>query len=58
VRIDCPDLDPAQQVNWVSRRDPDGKWETRSEPVPPVPPELRPWVDDAVAYQVSGRLLE
>jgi succinate dehydrogenase / fumarate reductase flavoprotein subunit len=58
VRTDFPDLDPAQQVNWVSRRGADGSWELSSDPVPPVSPELQRWVDDAVAYQVSGRLLE
>jgi succinate dehydrogenase / fumarate reductase flavoprotein subunit len=53
IRADFPDLDPALQVNFYV----DARMEPWSEPVPPVPPELREWTERPVELG-AGRLLE
>jgi succinate dehydrogenase / fumarate reductase flavoprotein subunit len=52
-RADFPELDPALQVNFFV----DARMEPWSEPVPPVPDGLRPWLRDAVELG-ADRLLE
>jgi succinate dehydrogenase / fumarate reductase flavoprotein subunit len=52
-RTDFPDLDPALQVNFYV----DGRMEPWSEPVPPVPDELRRWMEPSVELGAE-RLLE
>ncbi len=56
-RADYPDQDPQLRVNLVAvlRH---GRPELTSAPVPPVPDQLRTWVEVAAAPPVSGRLLE
>lgn len=53
IRSDFPDLDPTLQVNFHI----DSRMEPWSEPVPPVPAELREWVDRPVELSAE-RLLE
>jgi succinate dehydrogenase / fumarate reductase flavoprotein subunit len=53
IRADYPDLDPALQVNFHV----DARMEPWSEPVPPVPPGLREWIERPVELS-AGRLLE
>ncbi|HEX7276149.1 MAG TPA: FAD-binding protein [Acidimicrobiales bacterium] len=59
-RADFPALDPALQVNILSRLDgtDDGRVEITSRPVPPVPAELEPWLAEATSIDAAGRLLE
>jgi succinate dehydrogenase / fumarate reductase, flavoprotein subunit len=57
-RRDHPRLDPDLQVNFRSRADADRQLVTTADPVPPVPPDLRPWVDATGEVSVAGRLLE
>ncbi len=58
-RTDHPDLDPELRVTFHQRRGDDGHLvDPRPEPVPPVPDELRPWLDRAGPTEVAGRLLE
>jgi succinate dehydrogenase flavoprotein subunit len=58
-RTDFPALDPALQVNFhTSLGDDDQLLEPWSEPVPPVPNELIPWLDQAGPTELAGRLLE
>ena len=58
-RTDYPQLDPALQVNFHTRLDGDGRLvDLWSEPVEPVPAELRPWLDQAGPADVGGGLLE
>ena len=52
-RTDFPELDPALQVNFYV----DARMEPWSEPVPPVPDELREWVERPVEVSAE-RLLE
>jgi len=58
-RTDFPELDPALRVNFHHRLGDDGRpidpW---SEPVPPVPDELLPWLEQAGPADLAGRLLE
>jgi succinate dehydrogenase / fumarate reductase flavoprotein subunit len=53
IRSDFPELDPRLQVNFQI----DSRMEPWSEPVPPVPVELREWVDRPVEISAE-RLLE
>jgi len=53
IRSDFPELDPRLQVNFHI----DSRMEPWSEPVPPVPVELREWVDRPVEISAE-RLLE
>jgi succinate dehydrogenase / fumarate reductase flavoprotein subunit len=53
IRSDFPELDPRLQVNFHI----DSRMEAWSEPVPPVPVELREWVDRPVEISAE-RLLE
>ena len=53
IRSDFPGLDPRLQVNFQI----DSRMEPWSEPVPPVPVELREWVDRPVEIS-ADRLLE
>jgi succinate dehydrogenase / fumarate reductase flavoprotein subunit len=59
-RADFPDLDPAFEVNLRTRLSDDGT--TVEEPVPtavpPVPDELREWLDRPWDVALAGRLLE
>ena len=58
-RSDYPERDPAQQVNLHTRMTTDGQLEEPwPEAVPPIPDELRPWIDRAGPVDVAGRLLE
>jgi succinate dehydrogenase / fumarate reductase flavoprotein subunit len=52
IRADFPDLDPALQVNFYL----DARMEPWSEPVPPVPPELREWTERPVELSAGGLL--
>jgi hypothetical protein len=45
-------------VNLQSRLDADGHLTVDAQPVPPVPPQLKAWVDASEAPSVAGRLLE
>jgi succinate dehydrogenase / fumarate reductase flavoprotein subunit len=57
-RRDHPELSPELRVNFQTRPDADGRLDTARRPVPPVPPQLQPWVDDAEDLSTAGRLLE
>jgi succinate dehydrogenase / fumarate reductase, flavoprotein subunit len=57
-RHDYPRLDPDLRVNFRIRSDASGHLTTAADPVPPVPPELRPWVDTQQDLSAAGRLLE
>jgi succinate dehydrogenase / fumarate reductase flavoprotein subunit len=57
-RRDCPQLDPDLAVNFRTRMDPTGALVVAADPVPPVPPALRGWVDAAQDLSVASRLLE
>jgi succinate dehydrogenase / fumarate reductase flavoprotein subunit len=58
-RADFPELDPALQINFHQRLDDDGRLgDPWSEPVPPTPQELLPWLDHAGPTDLAGRLLE
>ena len=58
-RSDFPHLDPELQVNLYTRLDSgSGRLTLWSEPVPPVPEELRQWAENASDPDPSGRLLE
>jgi succinate dehydrogenase / fumarate reductase, flavoprotein subunit len=57
-RRDHPELSPELQVNLQTRADADGRLDTASRPVPPVPPELQSWVDAGEDLSTAGRLLE
>jgi succinate dehydrogenase / fumarate reductase flavoprotein subunit len=56
-RSDFSDLDPAMQIN-LEVRVRDGEQVISSRPVPPIPPELRAWVEAPAIGDVRGRLLE
>jgi succinate dehydrogenase / fumarate reductase, flavoprotein subunit len=56
-RRDFPQLDPDLRVNLQVRLD-RGRLTTAATPVPPVPPDLRPWADATPDLKVAGRLLE
>ena len=53
IRTDHPELDPALEVNFLL----DARMEPWSEPVPPVPAELRGWADRPLEM-TAERLLE
>jgi succinate dehydrogenase / fumarate reductase, flavoprotein subunit len=53
IRADFPDLDPAVQLNFYV----DARLEPWSEPIPPMPVELREWVERPVEVSAE-RLLE
>ena len=58
-RSDLPELDPGLQVNFHQRLDDDGRLvDPWREPVPPVPDELLPWLEQAGPADLAGRLLE
>jgi succinate dehydrogenase / fumarate reductase flavoprotein subunit len=60
-RTDFPATDPSFAVNFYARRGEDGGLAVRSEPVPPIPDDLCPLVDECVAAgepEQAGRLLE
>jgi succinate dehydrogenase / fumarate reductase flavoprotein subunit len=57
-RRDHPRLAPELRVNVQARLDPTGGLRTATRPVPPVPPELEPWVEATQDLSVTGRLLE
>jgi succinate dehydrogenase / fumarate reductase, flavoprotein subunit len=58
-RADFPDLDPDLEVNLVTHVEPDGTLAPMTrQPVPPVPDELREWLDRPWDVEVAGRLLE
>jgi succinate dehydrogenase / fumarate reductase, flavoprotein subunit len=57
-RRDHPGLSPELRVNFQTGEDADGRLQTGSRPVPPVPPGLQPWVDAAEDLSAAGRLLE
>jgi succinate dehydrogenase / fumarate reductase flavoprotein subunit len=53
IRVDFPDLDPELQVNFHV----DSRMEPWGEPVPPMPPEMRGWLERPVDLGAE-RLLE
>jgi succinate dehydrogenase / fumarate reductase flavoprotein subunit len=57
-RRDHPELSPELRVNFQTQSDADGRLRTAARPVPPVPPELQPWVDAGEDLSTAGRLLE
>ena len=57
-RRDHPELSPELGVNFQTRADADGRLRTAGRPVPPVPSELRRWVDSGEDLTTAGRLLE
>jgi succinate dehydrogenase / fumarate reductase, flavoprotein subunit len=57
-RRDHPELSPELRVNFQTRADADGRLRTAGRPVPPVPSELRRWVDSGEDLTTAGRLLE
>jgi succinate dehydrogenase / fumarate reductase flavoprotein subunit len=59
-RSDYPALDETLQVNLHcrARGDGEGRLEVWPEPVPAVPEELRPWIEQSGALAVATRLLE
>jgi succinate dehydrogenase / fumarate reductase, flavoprotein subunit len=57
-RRDFPRLDPSLQVNFRASAEAGGQLAVTAEPVRPVPPELRPWVDTSQDLSTAGRLLE
>jgi succinate dehydrogenase / fumarate reductase flavoprotein subunit len=58
-RSDHPDLDEALTVNFYVRRNPGGgEMEITSEPVPPVPDELKTWAYSGEDHHAAGKLLE
>jgi succinate dehydrogenase / fumarate reductase, flavoprotein subunit len=57
-RRDHPELAPELRVNFRARADADGQLTTTTDPVPPIPSGLRPWVDATEHVSVAGRLLE
>lgn len=57
-RSDCPETRPAYVLNFVSRLDSAGGMQISARPAPPLPDELRPWVEGYQAPAVEGRLLE
>jgi len=58
-RSDHPDLDAGLAVNLVGRLDgADEAVAVEVEPVPPIPLELRPWLDEPSAAPAADRLLE
>jgi succinate dehydrogenase / fumarate reductase flavoprotein subunit len=56
-RSDYPEQDPALTVNLRSRLEKE-RLVIEPEPVPPVSPELREWVEGAEELDTSKRLLE
>jgi succinate dehydrogenase / fumarate reductase flavoprotein subunit len=61
-RVDFAAIDPALEVNLRTAVDRDGDGlsveRPTAEPVPPVPPELVPWLERPWDADLSGRLLE
>jgi succinate dehydrogenase / fumarate reductase flavoprotein subunit len=57
VRSDSPELDPDLQVNIQIALD-DGAMSVTRAPVPDVPNELRPYVEQTDELELEGRLLE
>jgi succinate dehydrogenase / fumarate reductase flavoprotein subunit len=57
-RRDHPKLSPELRVNFQARADADGRLGTDPKPVPPVPAELRAWVEVGEDLSTAGRLLE
>jgi succinate dehydrogenase / fumarate reductase, flavoprotein subunit len=58
-RTDFPELDRALRVNFYSSLGDDERLvDPWSEPVPPIPDELVPWLDRAGPGDLSGHLLE
>jgi succinate dehydrogenase / fumarate reductase flavoprotein subunit len=57
-RRDHSELSPELRVNFQTRADPDGRLRTAGRPIPPVPSELRRWVDSGEDLTTAGRLLE
>jgi succinate dehydrogenase / fumarate reductase flavoprotein subunit len=57
-RDDYPDSDPDLKVSFVVKLDENGNQSVDSVPVPPVPTDLRAWVEDQEELAVEGRLLE
>jgi succinate dehydrogenase / fumarate reductase, flavoprotein subunit len=57
-RRDHPQLSPELRVNFQARADADGRLGTDPKPVPPVPAELRAWVEVGEDLSTAGRLLE
>jgi succinate dehydrogenase / fumarate reductase flavoprotein subunit len=53
IRADFPDLDPSLQLNFYV----DARLEPWSEPIPPMPVELREWLERPVEVSAE-RLLE
>jgi succinate dehydrogenase / fumarate reductase flavoprotein subunit len=56
-RSDFPEMDPALVCNFHVRRD-GAELTMWTEPVPPIPQELAPWLEESVAFDWSDRLLE
>ena len=58
-RTDFPNTEPRFQVNIVSRLDPStGRLHLESQPVPPVPNNLREWITPGQLEVAAERLLE
>lgn len=57
-RTDFPEIDLSLQVNFRQRLEDGRLGDVRSEPVPAVPDELVPWLEQASPIDVAGRLLE
>jgi succinate dehydrogenase / fumarate reductase flavoprotein subunit len=57
-RSDYPDLKEALQVNLIISRDAAGGLAVAARPAPPLPEELRSWVEGYQEPSLEGRLLE
>jgi succinate dehydrogenase / fumarate reductase flavoprotein subunit len=58
-RSDHPGLDPALQINLRSQLESDGCWSAPvPRAVPPVPAELKPWLEQRWDVELAGRLME
>jgi succinate dehydrogenase / fumarate reductase flavoprotein subunit len=57
-RRDHPELSPRLRVNFQTRLDIDRRLTTATQPVPPIPSDLRALADASQDVSVAGRLLE
>ena len=57
-RDDYTESNPDLRVNFVAKLDENGNQSVHSMVVPPVPDDLRGWIEDQEELTVEGRLLE